>query len=244
MECKAISIKYLVMNCWLCRGCKGQCGSVSSSPMLPTLGAPSSEVQPVGTSLDLSSPPTRLPRSEAPSMTHMQRCVSALTPALAIACMHKCLGGIAFQLPGGKCRITITVLSLHDFPAKRQGMSCRQAAVEGIHNPTPCRTHLPSKTHQPWAQCSVFIPGPASQGHITDCILVSHANARADSAKDHPVFGQQRHSDKLPETGPVSWTRGELLGAGAFGRVYLGLNNDTGQLMAVKQVSCCFAWLC
>ncbi|EIE26178.1 Pkinase-domain-containing protein [Coccomyxa subellipsoidea C-169] len=57
-----------------------------------------------------------------------------------------------------------------------------------------------------------------------------------DSAKDHPVFGQQRHSDKLPETGPVSWTRGELLGAGAFGRVYLGLNNDTGQLMAVKQV--------
>ena len=26
------------------------------------------------------------------------------------------------------------------------------------------------------------------------------------------------------------------MGAGAFGRVYLGLNNDTGQLMAVKQV--------
>ncbi|KAK9907344.1 hypothetical protein WJX75_001831 [Coccomyxa subellipsoidea] len=57
-----------------------------------------------------------------------------------------------------------------------------------------------------------------------------------DSAKDHPAFGQQRICDKLPETGPVNWTRGELLGAGAFGRVYLGLNNDTGQLMAVKQV--------
>ncbi|BDA50837.1 probable mitogen-activated protein kinase kinase kinase NPK1 at N-terminal half [Coccomyxa sp. Obi] len=58
-----------------------------------------------------------------------------------------------------------------------------------------------------------------------------------DSASEQmPAFGQKRHCDKLPETGPVNWTRGELLGAGAFGRVYLGLNNDTGQLMAVKQV--------
>ena len=39
-----------------------------------------------------------------------------------------------------------------------------------------------------------------------------------------------------PSSGPVHWTRGELIGAGAFGRVYMGLNNETGQLMAVKQV--------
>ena len=44
-----------------------------------------------------------------------------------------------------------------------------------------------------------------------------------------------RQAARLPEAGPVNWTRGELIGAGAFGRVYLGLNNDTGQLMAVKQ---------
>ncbi len=192
MECKAISIKYLVMNCWLCRGCKGQCGSVSSSPMLPTLGAPSSEVQPVGTSLDLSSPPTRLPRSEAPSMTHMQRRVSALTPALAIACMHKCLGGIAFQLPGGKCRITITVLSLHDFPAKRQGMSCRQAAVEGIHNPTPCRTHLPSKTHQPWAQCSVLYRSPPARSRGGQWDLINAVHYLSGGHYHEHVPGQQR----------------------------------------------------
>ena len=35
---------------------------------------------------------------------------------------------------------------------------------------------------------------------------------------------------------PVNWCRGELIGAGAFGRVYLGLNSDNGELMAVKQV--------
>lgn len=34
----------------------------------------------------------------------------------------------------------------------------------------------------------------------------------------------------------INWQIGEMVGAGAFGRVYLGLNNDTGQLMAVKQV--------
>lgn len=36
---------------------------------------------------------------------------------------------------------------------------------------------------------------------------------------------------------PVSWTMGELIGQGAFGSVYLGMDNETGQLMAVKQVS-------
>lgn len=34
---------------------------------------------------------------------------------------------------------------------------------------------------------------------------------------------------------PLNWTRGELIGQGAFGSVYLGMDNDTGQLMAVKQ---------
>lgn len=40
---------------------------------------------------------------------------------------------------------------------------------------------------------------------------------------------------------PVNWSRGELIGAGAFGRVYLGLNSDNGELMAVKQVHVCSA---
>ena len=46
------------------------------------------------------------------------------------------------------------------------------------------------------------------------------------------VDGQQ-----VPGSEPVHWTKGELIGAGAFGRVYIGLNNNTGQLMAVKQAS-------
>eukprot|EP00741_Cyanophora_paradoxa_P001846 tig00000507_g1789.t1 len=36
---------------------------------------------------------------------------------------------------------------------------------------------------------------------------------------------------------PIRWQRGEMLGAGAFGKVFLGLNVDTGELIAIKQVS-------
>jgi serine/threonine protein kinase len=34
----------------------------------------------------------------------------------------------------------------------------------------------------------------------------------------------------------VNWKKGELLGFGAYGQVFLGLNEDSGQLLAVKQV--------
>ena len=39
----------------------------------------------------------------------------------------------------------------------------------------------------------------------------------------------------LPD-GIMNWKCGNLIGAGAFGRVFLGMNNDNGKLMAVKQV--------
>ena len=45
--------------------------------------------------------------------------------------------------------------------------------------------------------------------------------------------------ERFPVGEKINWQIGEMVGAGAFGRVYLGLNNDTGQLMAVKQVRRC-----
>ena len=39
-----------------------------------------------------------------------------------------------------------------------------------------------------------------------------------------------------PPSLPRRWTRGDGLGAGSFGSVYLGLNADTGELFAVKEV--------
>ncbi|GAB2266545.1 Mitogen-activated protein kinase kinase kinase npk1 [Dionaea muscipula] len=36
---------------------------------------------------------------------------------------------------------------------------------------------------------------------------------------------------------PIRWRKGDLIGCGAFGRVYMGMNLDSGELLAVKQVS-------
>uniref|UniRef100_A0A0D9XDB7 mitogen-activated protein kinase kinase kinase n=1 Tax=Leersia perrieri TaxID=77586 RepID=A0A0D9XDB7_9ORYZ len=38
------------------------------------------------------------------------------------------------------------------------------------------------------------------------------------------------------ENPQIRWRKGELIGSGAFGQVYLGMNLDTGELLAVKQV--------
>ena len=35
----------------------------------------------------------------------------------------------------------------------------------------------------------------------------------------------------------IRWRKGEMIGQGAFGTVFLGLNTDNGELMAVKQMS-------
>ncbi|KAG5005146.1 hypothetical protein JHK82_029177 [Glycine max] len=35
---------------------------------------------------------------------------------------------------------------------------------------------------------------------------------------------------------PIRWRKGELMGSGAFGHVYMGMNLDSGELIAIKQV--------
>ena len=41
---------------------------------------------------------------------------------------------------------------------------------------------------------------------------------------------------QLPVRPPVRWQRGELIGAGASGSVYMGMDLDSGELIAIKQV--------
>lgn len=41
---------------------------------------------------------------------------------------------------------------------------------------------------------------------------------------------------KNDDATPIRWRKGELIGCGAFGHVYMGMNLDSGELLAVKQV--------
>ena len=68
-------------------------------------------------------------------------------------------------------------------------------------------------------------------------------NPSASPSRAPPASTPRRSgANPAAETGaslskvPDNWTRGELIGQGAFGSVYLGMD-DSGHLMAVKQVS-------
>ncbi|KAJ4838850.1 Mitogen-activated protein kinase kinase kinase 3 [Turnera subulata] len=41
---------------------------------------------------------------------------------------------------------------------------------------------------------------------------------------------------KKDDAPPIRWRKGELIGRGTFGRVYMGMNLDSGELIAAKQV--------
>jgi hypothetical protein len=79
---------------------------------------------------------------------------------------------------------------------------------------------------------------PSTTGERSQHYGGSAAAAAGDGGQDAaPCGGYEDAEPPLDEEVPFSWTKGELLGAGAFGRVYTALNNANGRLVAVKQVS-------
>ncbi|GFZ08831.1 NPK1-related protein kinase 2 [Actinidia rufa] len=52
-----------------------------------------------------------------------------------------------------------------------------------------------------------------------------------------PISKADSTKTKKEDGPPIRWRKGELIGCGAFGRVYMGMNLDSGELLAVKQVS-------
>lgn len=64
---------------------------------------------------------------------------------------------------------------------------------------------------------------------ITSCIRKSRALIKPSSSPPPPPTA----ADTPP---PILWRKGQLIGRGAFGTVYMGMNLDSGELLAVKQV--------
>ncbi|GMP77034.1 hypothetical protein CsSME_00033452 [Camellia sinensis var. sinensis] len=52
-----------------------------------------------------------------------------------------------------------------------------------------------------------------------------------------PIAKSDAIKVKKDDALPIRWMKGELIGCGAFARVYMGLNIDSGVPLAIKQVS-------
>ncbi|KAJ6434405.1 hypothetical protein OIU84_018003 [Salix udensis] len=50
------------------------------------------------------------------------------------------------------------------------------------------------------------------------------------------IFNKLTLPSALPIPPPIRYRKGELIGCGAFGHVYMGMNLDSGELLAIKQV--------
>jgi len=110
--------------------------------------------------------------------------------------------------------------------------------TSGTNEPTsstPDVAALPENSLRPLQLCS------SSKMEVT-----SRAGVASDKASDGESQARslsKRHHSATATDGTASgvsgirWQRGEVLGQGAFGLVCLGLNADTGELMAVKELA-------
>jgi hypothetical protein len=64
----------------------------------------------------------------------------------------------------------------------------------------------------------------------------TRATSPSEAAMLGQGFAQIGDFEPVPVVEPIKWKRGEQIGEGAFGKVYKGLNEKTGELLAVKQL--------
>lgn len=69
-----------------------------------------------------------------------------------------------------------------------------------------------------------------------EACVVTDRNDVVDVAKGVIEDESKKKEVSLPLPPPIRWRKGELIGCGAFGMVYMGMNLDSGELIAIKQV--------
>ncbi|KAI3986042.1 hypothetical protein MKX01_039124 [Papaver californicum] len=70
-------------------------------------------------------------------------------------------------------------------------------------------------------------------GGLVDKIISKSSRVGLFTHNQKPSVSSVLPSSAFPI---IRWRKGELIGCGAFGRVYMGMNLDSGELLAVKQV--------
>jgi serine/threonine protein kinase/WD40 repeat protein len=94
--------------------------------------------------------------------------------------------------------------------------------------PTPSSSFSPNPfNNKDWAK-----PGIGTTGGGNSLLRIATANSKDLGFNKFPSIDVQEIPDKA-----IRWKKGEMLGQGAFGVVYLGLNVESGELMAVKQMA-------
>lgn len=93
------------------------------------------------------------------------------------------------------------------------GSSIRKSGI-GFFSRSPSPLPLPAPHHSPLKENLPPTPPP----------------------RDGPPTPPTKSATNKEDAPPFRWRKGELIGCGGFGRVYMGMNLDSGELLAVKQV--------
>nr|XP_027114605.1 mitogen-activated protein kinase kinase kinase ANP1-like isoform X2 [Coffea arabica] len=82
------------------------------------------------------------------------------------------------------------------------------------------------------------VGGAGEDGTIVDRINSCLRKSRVFSKPSPPRLPPQTMTagENAAAVQSIRWRKGELIGCGAFGQVYMGMNLDSGELLAVKQV--------
>ncbi|KAG8896557.1 hypothetical protein FRC00_005738 [Tulasnella sp. 408] len=110
-------------------------------------------------------------------------------------------------------------------------------------------SHLPAATQNSPTPSPVFGLTPTSPTHasfrrdkwpfrpIEEYILDHLEDFFPDHDLDEPCIDQAEVANEGLQSSPsIKWVKGELIGKGAYSRVFLALNGATGEMIAVKQV--------
>lgn len=106
-----------------------------------------------------------------------------------------------------------------------ESTSLPQLNTRSVSTAQQQRTNTMSRGGSDWPRPAVATP---TQHHTT--ALPRLGQQQQPQPQRFPNIFQEADT-------PIRWKRAEILGQGAFGVVYLGLNIDTGELMAVKQMA-------
>ncbi|KAF4126033.1 hypothetical protein GMORB2_1279 [Geosmithia morbida] len=112
-----------------------------------------------------------------------------------------------------------------------KGGGSRRAAATGLGRMKSIR-EVANKRYTRFSDNMSPLPASSNTGQARD----SSANAKIMRRKSTKMFNANITSPLPTRQTTFRWFKGQLIGKGTYGRVYLGMNATTGEFLAVKEV--------